>query len=192
MGVVYVCIIPPLPHNHLHNHLHTTPSTHSLNPGVPRLTFTIEFDIDPTTGTVQQRRPCRSVIQSCAKLTYGVAQSMLDGMFDEKAQGVPTLHGGHAWQQVGVGVGVYFVGGCVGVDVWMCIVWLYGWGWVTRRAHRSACTKCIHNTSTLYNMTTTIPLHVHKTQYIYTKQNTHIQHNHHNCTHTGGRGCVFT
>lgn len=72
----------------------------SLNPGVPRLTFSMEFDMDPATGKVVARRACKSVIESCAKLTYGVAQTMLDGKFDPEAQGVPVLHGGHTWPQV--------------------------------------------------------------------------------------------
>lgn len=60
----------------------------------------MEFDIDPATAKVVARRACRSVIESCAKLTYGVAQAMLDGAFDPKAEGVPVLHGGHSWTQV--------------------------------------------------------------------------------------------
>lgn len=72
----------------------------SLNPGVPRLTFSMEFDIDPSTGKVVDRRPCRSVIESCVKLTYGIAQTMLDGKFDPAAESIPMLHGGHSWAQV--------------------------------------------------------------------------------------------
>jgi exoribonuclease R len=61
----------------------------------------MEFDMDPSTAKVVARQACRSVIDSCAKLTYGVAQTMLDGTFAPEGEGVPALHGGHDWAQVG-------------------------------------------------------------------------------------------
>jgi DIS3-like exonuclease 2 len=79
----------------------------SLNPGVDRLAFSVIWELTPR-GEIVRQWMGRTVITSCCKLAYGHAQAMIDGRFDPEA-GVngpqtgpvpPTLHGGHAWDDV--------------------------------------------------------------------------------------------
>lgn len=71
----------------------------SLNPGVDRLTFSVEWELTPQ-GDIVDEWLGRSVICSCAKLAYGHAQQMIEGAFDPDECGV-TLHDGYSWEQVG-------------------------------------------------------------------------------------------
>ncbi|CAM6089525.1 unnamed protein product [Calypogeia fissa] len=82
----------------------------SLNPGVDRLAFSVVWVIDPK-GNIVDQWIGRSIICSCAKLTYGHAQRMIDeknkDLNDDQWQvelsrvaGLPLLHGGHSWQEV--------------------------------------------------------------------------------------------
>lgn len=50
----------------------------SLVPGVERLAFSAFFDIDAQ-GQVTQKRFARTIIKSCAKLSYGDAQGVIAG-----------------------------------------------------------------------------------------------------------------
>lgn len=83
----------------------------SLNPGVDRLAFSVVWIMDPE-GTILDQWIGRSIICSCAKLTYGHAQEMIDEqsseMDDEQWQtrlssigaGLPLLHGEQCWEHV--------------------------------------------------------------------------------------------
>ncbi|KAG2498028.1 hypothetical protein HYH03_003789 [Edaphochlamys debaryana] len=53
----------------------------SLNPGVERLAFSVVWDMDEQ-GTIQSTWFGRSVIRSCAKLSYPLVQAMIEGRFD--------------------------------------------------------------------------------------------------------------
>lgn len=75
----------------------------SLNPGVPRLSFSVEWELTPD-GEVLSEWFGKSVIESCCKLDYGTAQQMIDA----SEAGAPwpeqpadkRLTGGHAWADV--------------------------------------------------------------------------------------------
>lgn len=69
----------------------------SLNPGVDRFAFSIEWELSPE-GEVLSEWVGRSVICSCAKLAYSHAQSMIEGTFDEGS--APPLACGYTWHQV--------------------------------------------------------------------------------------------
>jgi DIS3-like exonuclease 2 len=83
----------------------------SLNPGVDRLAFSIIWSISPA-GDILDQWIGKTVIQSCAKLTYGHAQNMIDGVstdleevqaprdMQETESSLPKVHGKHTWQEV--------------------------------------------------------------------------------------------
>jgi DIS3-like exonuclease 2 len=58
----------------------------SLNPGVERLTFSVEWEMTPD-GVVLSEWFGRGVIRSCAKLDYGTAQRVIETLDDEKIGG---------------------------------------------------------------------------------------------------------
>ena len=58
----------------------------SLNPGVERLTFSVEWEMTPD-GVVLSEWFGRGVIRSCAKLDYGTAQSVIETLDDETLGG---------------------------------------------------------------------------------------------------------
>lgn len=55
----------------------------SLNPGVDRLAFSIFWELN-NSGEVLDRWICRTVIRSCCKLSYELAQDIIDGTFDSQ------------------------------------------------------------------------------------------------------------
>ena len=61
----------------------------SLNPGVERLTFSVEWEMTPD-GVVKSEWFGRGIIKSCAKLDYGVAQRVIEAR-DEGRAGVDEL-----------------------------------------------------------------------------------------------------
>jgi len=61
----------------------------SLNPGVERLTFSVEWEMTPD-GVVKSEWFGRGIIKSCAKLDYGVAQRVIEAR-DEGRTGVDEL-----------------------------------------------------------------------------------------------------
>ena len=70
----------------------------SLNPGEDRLAFSVEWELD-SSGEVVSEWMGRSVIRSCCKLTYGMAQRMIEGVDD--GGGERPLHGeAHSWPAV--------------------------------------------------------------------------------------------
>ncbi|KAL3693598.1 hypothetical protein R1sor_007249 [Riccia sorocarpa] len=84
----------------------------SLNPGVDRLAFSVIWTID-SCGNIRDQWIGRTVIRSCAKLTYRHAQEMIDDKFyasdsergGQESPGVvecpaPLLHGEHSWLDV--------------------------------------------------------------------------------------------
>ncbi|KAL2624039.1 hypothetical protein R1flu_008284 [Riccia fluitans] len=83
----------------------------SLNPGVDRLAFSVTWTVD-SSGIIRDQWIGRTIIRSCAKLTYGHAQEMIDDNFDvsycgnagHEPSGVegsaPLLHGEHSWSDV--------------------------------------------------------------------------------------------
>jgi DIS3-like exonuclease 2 len=83
----------------------------SLNPGVDRLAFSVVWDIS-TSGQILDQWIGRTVINSCAKLTYEHAQDMIEGAFmdmegAEARQGIsksgnplPQIHGNHSWLDI--------------------------------------------------------------------------------------------
>lgn len=83
----------------------------SLNPGVDRLAFSIVWNINPA-GEIIDQWIGRTMIKSCAKLTYAHAQDMIDGVFPdvegkEVREGmsksdtvIPQICGNHSWSEV--------------------------------------------------------------------------------------------
>lgn len=73
----------------------------SLNPGVERLAFSVMWDLDPD-GEVFDQWIGRTVVQSCAKLTYADAQAIINGSItgDRGFENLPALHGNFSWQEV--------------------------------------------------------------------------------------------
>ncbi|GAX84362.1 hypothetical protein CEUSTIGMA_g11784.t1 [Chlamydomonas eustigma] len=72
----------------------------SLNPGVERFAFSVVWELDPQ-GVVLSQWFGRSLICSCAKLTYPIVQQMIEGTFcAEDVQSSIPLHGGFTWEQV--------------------------------------------------------------------------------------------
>eukprot|EP01025_Chloroclados_australasicus_P029386 TRINITY_DN2936_c0_g1_i5.p1 TRINITY_DN2936_c0_g1~~TRINITY_DN2936_c0_g1_i5.p1 ORF type:complete len:652 (-),score=77.29 TRINITY_DN2936_c0_g1_i5:2129-4084(-) len=72
----------------------------SLNPGIARLAFSIVWEMD-SDGNIQNEWVGKSVIGSCAKLSYDHAQQMLDDEFDvDFIDDVPEVHGGYSWDQI--------------------------------------------------------------------------------------------
>ncbi|KAG1342370.1 putative DIS3-like exonuclease 2 [Cocos nucifera] len=76
----------------------------SLIPGADRLAFSIIWDID-CFGNIRDRWIGRSIIQSCCKLSYDLAQDIIDGSFDEDQVSLlgslgPQLHGQFKWKDV--------------------------------------------------------------------------------------------
>ncbi|GIL48122.1 hypothetical protein Vafri_4822 [Volvox africanus] len=71
----------------------------SLNPGEDRLTFSVVWDMGKD-GSIRSTWFGRSVIRSCAKLSYPLVQRMIEGDFRAQDTGV-WLHGdGVTWDQV--------------------------------------------------------------------------------------------
>lgn len=64
----------------------------SLTPGEDKLAFSVFWEISPQLEVVSHRF-ARSVINSCAQLSYEHAQAMLDGTLDENI--LPEIHGQH-------------------------------------------------------------------------------------------------
>ena len=83
----------------------------SLNPGVDRLAFSIVWNISPA-GEIIDQWIGRTMIKSCAKLTYAHAQDMIDGVFadvegkevregmSKSDTGIPQIRGSHSWSEV--------------------------------------------------------------------------------------------
>jgi DIS3-like exonuclease 2 len=83
----------------------------SLNPGVDRLAFSVVWTISPS-GEILEQWLGRSMIRSCAKLTYEHAQNMIDGVFldmegteacdglSKSGTGLPEIHGNHSWSDI--------------------------------------------------------------------------------------------
>ena len=61
----------------------------SLNPGVERLTFSVEWEMTPE-GEILSEWFGRGVIRSCAKLDYGTAQQVIEAL-DEGRTGAEEL-----------------------------------------------------------------------------------------------------
>lgn len=76
----------------------------SLISGADRLAFSIIWDID-CFGNIRDRWIGRSIIQSCCKLSYDLAQDIIDGSFNEDQVSLlaslgPQLHGRFKWKDV--------------------------------------------------------------------------------------------
>ncbi|KAK9829114.1 hypothetical protein WJX72_003965 [[Myrmecia] bisecta] len=71
----------------------------SLNPGVDRLSFSIVWELTPE-GQIVDQWAGRSVICSCAKLSYDHAQQMIEGTFTPTDDLNVELYGDHSWEQV--------------------------------------------------------------------------------------------
>ena len=81
----------------------------SLNPGADRLAFSVMWEISPA-GDVTSQWIGRTIIHSCAKLTYDHAQDMIDGKYTpylkefENLKGseleLPDIYGIHTWTDV--------------------------------------------------------------------------------------------
>ncbi|XP_048332455.2 DIS3-like exonuclease 2 isoform X2 [Ziziphus jujuba] len=76
----------------------------SLNPGVDRLAFSIFLDINPA-GDITDQWIGRTVIRSCCKLSYELAQDIIDGLIDVEnidivGNGSPQIHGHFEWHDV--------------------------------------------------------------------------------------------
>lgn len=70
----------------------------SLNPGTDRFAFSVVWELTPQ-GVIVDTWVGRSVIASCAKLSYNVVQRMIDGCF-VPAECDAALHGGQGWPDV--------------------------------------------------------------------------------------------
>jgi DIS3-like exonuclease 2 len=70
---------------------------------VDRLAFSIMWDLDPS-GAIQKQWVGRTIIRSCAKLAYGMAQDMIDGDFTGEGiapdDGPVPLTNGCTWTEV--------------------------------------------------------------------------------------------
>lgn len=68
-----------------------------------RLAFSIMWDLGPL-GAIQKQWVGRTIIRSCAKLAYGMAQEMIDGDFSGENiapdDGPVPLTNGFAWTEV--------------------------------------------------------------------------------------------
>jgi exoribonuclease R len=97
-----VCLFPFMPCVQVNNQ--AVPDSiifvRSLNPGVDRLAFSIEFELDEQ-GRVVQQWAGRSIIRSRAKLAYPMVQQMIDGGFEPETC-TAALHDGATWEQVGL------------------------------------------------------------------------------------------
>lgn len=83
----------------------------SLNPGVDRLAFSVVWDISAS-GEILDQWIGRTVINSCAKLTYEHAQDMIEGVFldmegaeareglSKSGKPLPQIHGNHSWLEI--------------------------------------------------------------------------------------------
>ncbi|MED6210477.1 hypothetical protein PIB30_064474, partial [Stylosanthes scabra] len=76
----------------------------SLNPGVDRVAVSMLLDINPA-GDVVNRWIGRSVIQSCCKLSYELAQDIIDGAVDFESSNIigdsyPKVHGQFGWPDI--------------------------------------------------------------------------------------------
>ncbi|XP_015934710.1 DIS3-like exonuclease 2 [Arachis duranensis] len=76
----------------------------SLNPGVDRVAVSMLLDINPA-GDVVNRWIGRSVIQSCCKLSYELAQNIIDGAVDFESSNIigesyPKVHGQFGWPDI--------------------------------------------------------------------------------------------
>eukprot|EP00898_Chlorokybus_atmophyticus_P004792 jgi/Chlat1/5313/Chrsp35S05197 len=78
----------------------------SLNPNVERLTFSVVWDMTPS-GEIVGQWMGRSIIKSCAKLSYGTAQRVIDNDFDPASpvtyeEGIrpEQIACGHTWGDV--------------------------------------------------------------------------------------------
>eukprot|EP00958_Prasinococcus_capsulatus_P029197 scaffold7377_cov389-Prasinococcus_capsulatus_cf.AAC.45 len=73
----------------------------SLNPGVDRLAMSVEWTLDGEGRVVGSPWLGRSVIRSCCKLSYGLAQQLADGTPEEDMRDeLPDLYGEHQWEDV--------------------------------------------------------------------------------------------
>uniref|UniRef100_V5GGL2 Putative exosomal 3'-5' exoribonuclease complex subunit n=2 Tax=Ixodes ricinus TaxID=34613 RepID=V5GGL2_IXORI len=78
----------------------------SLHPGEDKLTFSVVWTMTRD-GRVLDEWFGRSVIRSCAKLSYEHAQDLMDDPDREHPEGeLPELHGAHTWAQVAQALGV--------------------------------------------------------------------------------------
>lgn len=73
----------------------------SLNAGVDRCAFSVIWVLDRD-GNIKEQWMGKTIIRSCAKLSYEDAQNMLDGKFSGKPIETPPteLHGPHTWSEV--------------------------------------------------------------------------------------------
>ncbi|XVF36873.1 hypothetical protein REPUB_Repub19eG0096200 [Reevesia pubescens] len=75
----------------------------SLNPGVDRLAFSMFWELN-SMGDVLDRWIGRTVIRSCCKLSYKLAQDIIQGIIDVEKfnalEGYPHLHGQFEWTDV--------------------------------------------------------------------------------------------
>ncbi|KAG0589125.1 hypothetical protein KC19_2G292800 [Ceratodon purpureus] len=83
----------------------------SLNPGVDRLAFSVIWDMNAS-GEILHQWIGRTVINSCAKLTYEHAQDMIEGIFldmegaeareglSKSGKPLPQIHGNHSWLDI--------------------------------------------------------------------------------------------
>lgn len=71
----------------------------SLNPGVDKLTFSILWDVD-NSGNVVDRWIGRTIIRSCCKLSYELAQDMIDSADTFLSDDLPQLYGSFEWSDV--------------------------------------------------------------------------------------------
>ncbi|KAM7253152.1 hypothetical protein ACFE04_025770 [Oxalis oulophora] len=76
----------------------------SLDPGVNRLAFSIFWELNDS-GEVLDRWIGRTVIQSCCKLSYELAQEIIDGKINVEScssleNGLPKLHGHFKWYDI--------------------------------------------------------------------------------------------
>ncbi|KAJ1439240.1 Ribonuclease II/R, conserved site [Sesbania bispinosa] len=93
----------PLPEGHILHIFGRGENVGSLNPGVDRLAVSMLLDIT-VAGDVVDRWIGRTVIQSCCKLSYELAQDIIDGTFDFESSNFyeddyPKVHGRFEWPE---------------------------------------------------------------------------------------------
>lgn len=73
----------------------------SLNPGVERLAMSVEWTLDSEGNVLGNPWLGKSVIKSCCKLSYGLAQKLCDDATEAQLQSeLPSLHCGYLWEEV--------------------------------------------------------------------------------------------
>eukprot|EP00200_Dunaliella_tertiolecta_P013933 CAMPEP_0202393696 /NCGR_PEP_ID=MMETSP1127-20130417/93044_1 /ASSEMBLY_ACC=CAM_ASM_000462 /TAXON_ID=3047 /ORGANISM="Dunaliella tertiolecta, Strain CCMP1320" /LENGTH=1176 /DNA_ID=CAMNT_0048996285 /DNA_START=55 /DNA_END=3585 /DNA_ORIENTATION=+ len=70
----------------------------SLNPGTPRFSFSVEWEMDEE-GRIYSQWAGKSVICSSAKLAYPMVQAMIEGRFDP-AECSAQLYGDQPWDKI--------------------------------------------------------------------------------------------